>query len=90
MGNATQTQLALASSYHQLAQVSVLTSCLKKAVCNIAGVTSGWEVFGTNASFSSLNTLVVPAGLAVIEFNKIDSQTRQSTEFSSFNSRVQA
>lgn len=81
MGNATQTQLALACPCYQLAQVSVLTLCLKKAICNIA---SGWEVFGTKAFISSFNTPVVPAGLAAaIEFNKIDSQTCQSPEFSS-------
>lgn len=89
MGNATQTQLALACPCYQLAQVLVLTLCLKKAACNIAGVISGWEIFGTNAFISSFNTPVVPAGLAAIEFNKIDSQTCQSPEFRSFNSRGQ-
>lgn len=90
MGNATQLQLALARPCYQLAQVSVLTLCLKKAICNTAGVTSGWEVFETNVHLSSFNIPVVPASLAAMEFNKIDSRTCQSPEFSCSNSRVQA
>lgn len=65
MGNATQTQLALTCPCYQLGQVLVLTLCLKKVICITTGVTSGWEVFGTNAFISSFNTGVVPAGLAV-------------------------
>lgn len=59
---------------YQLAQVSVLTLCLKKAICNTAGVTSGWEVFETNGLISSFNIPVVLAGLAAMEFNKIDDR----------------
>lgn len=59
---------------YQLAQVSELTLCLKKAICNTAGVTSGWEVLETNGLISSFNIPVVPAGLAAAEFNKIDDR----------------
>lgn len=59
---------------YQLAQVSVLTLGLKKAICNTAGVTSGWEVFETNGLISSFNIPVVLAGLAAMEFNKIDDR----------------
>lgn len=90
MGNVTQTQLVLACPCYQLAQVLMLTLYLEKAICNITEVTSGWEVFGTNAFISSFNTTVVPSGLAAIEFNKTGSQTCQSPKFSSFNSRIQA